>query len=159
MDAAPQSRLDRPREHAMAQRTLVERLLAADADHPAAPPRISGEFADKSEVLDSVLSNMRNVLNSRAGCCQIRLDYGMPDFNGLVGRFPDAIGIIANAVRMQVEAFEPRLSGITVRHVPDRSNPLRLAFRIHAALVVGEDVERLSFDTVLNNDGFVRVMG
>ncbi|WP_341988637.1 type VI secretion system baseplate subunit TssE [Azorhizobium sp. AG788] len=142
----------------MAQRTLVERLLAADVDRPNAP-RISGEFADTSELLDSVLTNMRSVLNSRAGCCQIRPDYGMPDFNGLVGRFPDAIGIIANAVRAQVEEFEPRLSGITVRHVPDRSNPLRLAFRIHAALVVGDQVERLSFDTVLNNDGFVRVMG
>ncbi len=143
----------------MAQRTLVERLIAADSDRPSAPVRLQGEFADKSELLDSILTNMRTVLNSRAGCCQTRPDYGMPDFNGLVGRFPDAIGIIANAVRGQIEAFEPRLSGITVRHVPDRSNPLRLAFRIHAALVVGDQVERLSFDTVLNNDGFVRVMG
>lgn len=133
--------------------------MAADAGGTAAPLRLGGEFASSSELLDSVLVNMRAVLNSRAGCCQVRPDYGMPDFNGLVGRFPDAIAIIANAVRGQIEAFEPRLSSVSVRHVPDRSNPLRLAFRIHAALVVGDEVERLSFDTVLNNDGFVRVMG
>ncbi|MGU3492583.1 type VI secretion system baseplate subunit TssE [Xanthobacteraceae bacterium A53D] len=144
----------------MFQRSLVERLMAAEAGTPVSrTTSAGGAYADRSELVDSVMVNLRAILNSRAGCCQSRIDYGMPDLNELNGRFPDAIPIIANAVRGEIEAFEPRLSGVTVRHVPDQSNPLRLAFRIHAALVVDGEPMRLSFDTVLNNDGFVNVMG
>ncbi|WP_127089590.1 type VI secretion system baseplate subunit TssE [Aquabacter cavernae] len=141
----------------MANRTLMERLTA--------PERLPTEHLDpeivrKSDAVDvmtSVLGNLRHVLNSRAACCQSRPDFGMPDFNDLAGKFPDALAIIASAVREQIEKFEPRLSQVTVRHVPDRSNPLRLAFRIHATLNLEEGGQRLSFDTVLNNNGFVNV--
>lgn len=141
----------------MANRTLMERLTEPDR-----PPseHLDPEIVRKSDAVDimnSVLRNLRHVLNSRAACCQSRPDFGMPDFNDLAGKFPDALGVIASAVREQIEKFEPRLSQVTVRHVPDRSNPLRLAFRIHATLNLEEGGQRLSFDTVLNNNGFVNV--
>lgn len=145
----------------MSQITLLERLAAADEHQPpkgaALSASLGAEFADKSRLVESVMHNLKAVLNSRAGCCQTRPDYGMPDFNDLVGRFPDAIAIIVNAVRHQIEAFEPRLTGITVRHVPDRSDPLRLAFRIQASLVLEGDEQAITFDTFLNNDGYVNL--
>lgn len=144
----------------MTYRTLLERLTAADGSLSAAPsdtpPSTSGELG---ELVDSIMDNLRGVLNSRADSCLSRPDLGMPDFNDLVGRFPDALGIIAAAVRDQIEMFEPRLSEVSVRHVPDRSNPLHLAFRIHATLAMDDGSRRLSFDTVLNNNGYVNVSG
>lgn len=140
----------------MTHRTLLERLRAPDRE-PLAHQAPTGTGGDLGELVDSILANLRSVLNSRADCCLSRPDLGMPDFNDLVGRFPDALGIIASAVRAQIEMFEPRLSEVSVRHVPDRSNPLHLAFRIHATLSLEQGAKRLSFDTVLNNNGYVNV--
>ncbi|MDQ0505591.1 type VI secretion system baseplate subunit TssE [Xanthobacter agilis] len=139
----------------MTHRTLLERLRAPDT-----APRgetASDATGDLSGLVDSIMGNLRSVLNARANCCLSRPDFGMPDFNDLVGRFPDALGIIAAAVRGQIEMFEPRLSEVSVSHVPDRSNPLHLAFRIHATLVLENGPKRLAFDTVLNNNGYVNV--
>lgn len=142
----------------MAYRSLVERLVAAeDRPTPVSASERSPGSSDVSELMDSILRNLRHVLNSRADCCVSRPDFGMPDFNDLVGKFPDALSIISAAVRRQIEEFEPRLTNVTVRHVPDRSNPLRLAFRIHATLLLEDGSQRLAFDTVLNNNGYVNV--
>lgn len=141
----------------MANRTLMERLTEPERPAAALADPDLVRKADAVDIMNSVLRNLRHVLNSRAACCQSRPDFGMPDFNDLAGRFPDALAIIASAVREQIEKFEPRLSQVTVRHVPDRSNPLRLAFRIHATLNLEEGGQRLAFDTVLNNNGFVNV--
>lgn len=142
----------------MTHRTLMERLIEADDTPPiVSPDAPSSGTSEMNELMTSILKNLRNVLNSRANCCQSRPDFGMPDFNDLAGKFPDALGIIASAVRSQIELFEPRLTQVTVSHVPDRSNPLRLAFRIHATLMLDQGTQRLSFDTVLNNNGYVNV--
>lgn len=132
----------------MTYRSLIERLKEPDAE--AAAPHAA-------DLVGSILDNLRCVLNSRVDCCLSRPDFGMPDFNDLVGRFPDALAIIASAVRAQIEMFEPRLSEVAVRHVPDLSNPLNLAFRIHATLALEQGARRLSFDTVLNNNGYVNL--
>ncbi|MFH3479461.1 type VI secretion system baseplate subunit TssE [Xanthobacter variabilis] len=142
----------------MTYRTLLERLRTPEREALAPSPLAPGEGGgDLSELVESILLNLRNILNSRADCCLSRPDLGMPDFNDLVGRFPDALGIIASTVRAQIDMFEPRLSDVSVRHVPDRSNPLHLAFRIHATLALEHGPKRLSFDTVLNNNGYVNV--
>lgn len=142
----------------MTYRTLLERLVAADETLSVAPSDAPpGNSQELGELVDSIMDNLRSVLNSRADNCMSRPDLGMPDFNDLAGRFPDALGIIAAAVRDQIEMFEPRLSEVSVRHVADRSNPLHLAFRIHATLALDDGTRRLSFDTVLNNNGYVNV--
>jgi type VI secretion system protein len=136
----------------MTDRTLTERLAAArDRQTPRAAS------ADRAAAVASVLANLGDVLNSRAGCAETRPDLGVPDFNDLVGQFPDAIHIIARAVKAQIERFEPRLNAVSVRHVEDPDNPLNLVFEIHAALRLGEESSRLTFETVLGDDGFLKV--
>lgn len=135
----------------MAARTLIERIaLAAEAPGRTAP-------VDRNTAVDSVLANLKDVLNSRAGCTETRPDLGVPDFNDLVGKFPDAIHIIARAVKDQIDRFEPRLEAVSVRHVEDPDNPLNLVFEIHAALVVDGAEGRVTFETVLGDDGFMQV--
>ena len=67
---------------------------------------------------------------------------------------PDAIHIIARSVKDQIDRFEPRLASVSVRHVVDPDNPLNLVFEIHAALVVDGTHGRVTFETVLGDDGF-----
>lgn len=135
----------------MAARTLIERIV--QAPEGARPPA----GVDRTGAVDSVLANLKDVLNSRAGCAETRPDLGVPDFNDLVGKFPDAIHIIARAVKEQIDRFEPRLASVSVRHVEDPDNPLNLVFEIHAALVVDELQGRVTFETVLGDDGFMQV--
>lgn len=135
----------------MSDRTLTERLVAATGlvSRPGRP--------DPGAAVESVLANLTDVLNARAGTAETRPDLGVPDFNDLVGQFPDAIHVIARAVKAQIERFEPRLRAVTVRHVPDPQNPLSLVFEIQAAMRLLDEESRLTFETVLANDGYVRV--
>ena len=135
----------------MAARTLIERIMLASEAAGRPTP------SDRNAAVDSVLANLKDVLNSRAGCAETRPDLGVPDFNDLVGKFPDAIHIIARAVKEQIDRFEPRLSSVSVRHVEDPDNPLNLVFEIHAALGVGDAQGRVTFETVLGDDGFMQV--
>jgi type VI secretion system protein len=136
----------------MRERTLCERLMATG---PALPAR--GGKIDRVELSDSILRNLQDVLNSHAGCCETRPDYGMPDFNDLASSFPDAIPSIARSIRAQIENFEPRLSGVSVRHIPDPTHPLSLSFQIGVTLVLEDGSERMSFETELGDDGKLRV--
>ena len=126
-------------------RTLFERLQGA------------GGAGSQADLLSSILQNMADVLNSRAGCCQTRTDYGMPDFNSLVGDFPNALPVIARAVEEQVRAFEPRLRDVSVLHVPDPERPLDLRFQITGRAVKNGIEERVRFDTVVGDDGHTLV--
>src|SRR5271168_4091771 len=101
----------------MRERTLCERLMVAGAVQPVSSGKI-----DRTAVAESVLRNLQDVLNSRAGCCETRRDYGMPDFSDVATSFPEAVPTITRAIRAQIENFEPRLSGVNVRHVPDKTN-------------------------------------
>ncbi|MHB8885005.1 MAG: type VI secretion system baseplate subunit TssE [Methylovirgula sp.] len=138
----------------MRERTLCERLMAGGGALPAGSGKV-----DRGAISDSIMRNLQDVLNSRAGCCETRRDYGMPDFNDLAGGFPDALPTIARSIRTQIENFEPRLSGATVRHVPDPTNPLSLSFQISVTLTLEDGAERMSFQTDLGDDGKLRVRG
>ncbi|MQT15072.1 type VI secretion system baseplate subunit TssE [Segnochrobactrum spirostomi] len=139
----------------MAERSLFERLAAARDG----APQSRGGPTDVALLVESIIANLGRVLNSRAGCSETRPDLGIPDFNDLVGRFPDAIQIIATAVRDQIIAFEPRLQDVTVRHVKAPLNPLSLTFDIHARIRQNDEDAKIIFQTVLGDDGFMRVRG
>jgi len=138
----------------MRERTLCERLMSTGRDLLVASGRV-----DRAAVTESIMRNLRVLLNSRAGCCETRRDYGMPDFNDVATRFPDAIPAISRAIRAQIENFEPRLTNVSVRHVADQSNPLALAFDIAVTLTLEDGSERMSFQTDVLDDGKYRVRG
>ncbi len=58
--------------------SLFERLESARPTDAAMPWDRRG-----SGLRDSVLANIQIILNQRQGCCQTRLDLGLPDLNGL----------------------------------------------------------------------------
>src|ERR1700736_1775392 len=130
----------------MFDRSLSERLEASTADRPfRATP------FDKSVLLESVLDNVRRIFNERRGSCETRLDYGMPDLNDALGLggTPASLALIVQQIMM---SFEPRLSDPVVRFPPNPDDPMSINFRVSASLLYGEDIERVSFDTVLSDD-------
>ena len=144
MDAGPAFMFDR---------TLTERLEAVSLDRPYRPAAF-----DKSVLVDSVLNNMRRILNERRGSCETRADYGIPDLNDVLGQ-GGTTAELAQIVQEMIRAFEPRLSDPVVRFTPDPDNPLTINFRISAVLHFGDESERVTFDTIVSEDKRVRVRG
>ncbi len=136
----------------MTSRSLFERLEAA-TDAPAVA---SGEV-DRWAVADSVLANVRRILNARQGCCETRPDFGMPDLNDISREASETIPAIARAVKLQLETFEPRLSQVVVRPLPDVDRPGDFAFAVSAVVRVGDGGEAMKFDTVLGSDRQMRL--
>lgn len=131
------------------EHSLLERIA-----NPALAGRTNLK-ADAGALSDSVMANLRNLLNTRHGSSPMLPAYGMPDFNDMALEFPDAIPVIARQLRDCILAYEPRLKDPKISHVPDPDNPLALCYQISAELVGGD--RKLTFETILGHDGFVRV--
>ncbi len=133
----------------MFEKRLRERIMGDEAAR-----RIATE---PSALLEDVLQHLRELFNVRQGSVPARPDYGMVDINGVIHRFPDAIGILRAEIRRQIEEFEPRLNDISVRHVPMPDRPLSLVFSVTATLTLPDKAQRVVLETEVGDDGFVRL--
>ena len=135
------------------ERSLLERL-----DRAAEETRRSLRV-NQDQAVDSVLTHLRKMLNVRQGNAPALPLYGMPDFNDLASRFPEAIVEIQRAIKTSIERYEPRLKKVRIKHLPDEEDPLRLRFEITAQLVTGEENPAIWFETSLDPVGRVTVRG
>ncbi len=134
------------------ERTLLERI-----DNPE-----QGGYrlaADPHRTIESVLTHLRKMLNVRQGSVCTLPDYGIPDLNSLFMQYPDAVLALRRIIRDSLEKYEPRLRGVNVRYIPDEENPLMLRFEIKARLVMDEQESPVRFETVVGDNGEVRVRG
>ncbi|MGY8683204.1 type VI secretion system baseplate subunit TssE [Bradyrhizobium sp. UFLA05-153] len=138
----------------MFDRSLIERL--EDAAETMVPSQNHFSFA---RLQGSILENLRWILNSRQGCCETRPDYGMPDLNDAIGHGAEAVRAVARTLKQEIETFEPRLGNVSIRFHADPDKPLQLMFHVTATVNYNDQVERLSFDTILSDDRHVLLRG
>ena len=134
------------------ERTLLERI-----DNPQ-----QGGYrltADPHKTVESVLEHLRKMLNVRQGSVCTLPDYGIPDLNSLFMQYPDAVLALRRIIRESLEKYEPRLRRVNVRYIPDEDDPLILRFEITARLVMDEKDSPIRFETVVGDNGEVRVRG
>lgn len=81
----------------------------------------------------SIVAHLHTLLNSRQGHSPTIPDYGIIDFNDVVHTLPDGIRALQQSIRDSILRHEPRLSHVTVRHVPG-ADRLVLRFEIVARL-------------------------
>jgi type VI secretion system protein len=110
-----------------------------------------------NEITKSVLRNLQNILNSRLGDAPAQPDLGMPSPSEITQASPDAINLVMRNLRACIEKYEPRLSGIDIAHVEAGDEILTLRFQVTARLVVSKDGRTISFDTVVNPGGHIRL--
>ncbi|MGY8668610.1 type VI secretion system baseplate subunit TssE [Bradyrhizobium sp. UFLA05-109] len=131
----------------MFDRSLIERL--EEAAVTLVPSQNHFSFA---RLQASILENLRRILNSRQGCCETRPDYGMPDLNDAIGQGIDAVRAVARMLKQEIETFEPRLGNVSIRFHVDPGKPLQLTFHVTAMVNFNDQVQRVSFDTILSDD-------
>lgn len=138
----------------MFDRTLIERLEAMDRGE--AP---SGPLLSEGLLVESILANVRRILNDRAACCASRPDYGMPDLNDVLGQGADSVLDLARAVKKQIETFEPRLRNVQVVFRPDPDAIAALPFNVTGTVVLPDGESKVAFRSVLTADKFIEVHG
>ncbi len=111
----------------------------------------------ESALLDSILADLRILLNSMAGCCETRPDFGMADFNAVSQSRQDTASELCRDIERQIRMFEPRLKNAVVRMVEDDAKPLEFMFNVEAELVSRTRSVRIRFDSVLDSSGQIRV--
>jgi type VI secretion system protein len=108
-----------------------------------------------SDVMDSIASHLRVLLNSRQGEAAVAPSYGVTDFASLV-HSPQSPQALAASIRATILEFEPRLKNVSVRQVED-GEPLVLRFEITAAIAAKGSREVLKFKTEVSPAGHVEL--
>lgn len=93
------------------------------------------------------------MLNVRKGSLVTSEDYGIPDFSEFVSQFPDAVNKLKFSIRDFLLSFEPRIQSVQITHEPDIDKPLELKFSVVTKVFINDDVQNLSFETVLTSSG------
>ncbi|MDD2274131.1 MAG: type VI secretion system baseplate subunit TssE [Desulfuromonadaceae bacterium] len=134
----------------MHEERLLERIRSAERD----PLRRGGD--NQRRCIDSVLSHLQRILNTRQGNVPIAADYGIPDFLDFLQTYPDSVHEIERNIKNAIDKYEPRLSGTTVTYFQDEDDALTLRFQIIACLTM-EGGRKVFFETVVDSDGRIRI--
>ena len=130
----------------MHEERLLERIRLVERE----PLRRAGDR--QRRCVQSVLSHLQRILNTRQGNVIIAGDYGVPDFLDFLQSYPESVHEIEHNIRNAIDKYEPRLSGASVTFVPDEDDALTLRFQIIACLTV-EGGRKIFFETVVDTDG------
>ena len=117
--------------------------------------RIAG--AGPAGEVESIVSHVRALLNTCAGDAVCAPSLGVPDFADIVHSFPGGIQQLAAAMRATILEQEPRLTAVSVRHVPTEGD-LILKFEI-VAQRAGRAAKALRMSTTVRPGGRIDVAG
>ncbi len=135
----------------MEDERLLERLRALEKN----PNRREGR--DNNRLIQSILSHLERILNTRQGSVPIAEDFGVPDFTNLPGASAtESTHDIERSIRGVIQKFEQRLVGVRVNFSPQSEDILSLRFSISGKLAVEEDIP-IVFSTVIGSDGKVNI--
>jgi type VI secretion system protein len=110
-----------------------------------------------TDLRRSVLRNLGNLLNTRTGTAPAQMDMGMPAPSEITHSTPNAVNMMLRNLRDCIEKYEPRLTGIDIAHVEAGDEILTLRFQVTARLLLSKDGATISFDTVVNPGGHIRL--
>jgi type VI secretion system protein len=131
-----------------------ERLLERIRLQENAPARRATD--DHRRCINSVLSHLQRILNTRQGNVLIGDDYGVPDFIDFLQNCPDSVRDIEHSIRAAIDKYEPRLSEVRVTFDSQEDDVLVLRFQIAARLST-DGGQPVYFETLLDTDGKIRV--
>ena len=77
-------------------------------------------------------------------------DYGIATISEMVYAFPEAITLMASTLKHSIQAYEPRLEGVQVVHIPNDGLELILRFEIRCRLAGDPTRKPLKFETTLD---------
>lgn len=133
----------------ISERTVLERLR-----NPTDIERRSVRV-DRRALVDSVVRNLRQILNSRQGSALAQMDLGIPAPCEIVLGFPEAIGQLKRTIVAVIEKYEPRLQGVQVFYQPREAEGLVVNFMVSGRLA--HDNSQITLETHFDNTGLIHL--
>lgn len=109
---------------------------------------------ERQHRLQSVLSNLNRLLNTRQGTIQHLPTYGLPDAATIYRDAEYPIEELRRDIKEAIETYEPRMRRIHIERRPNDEGEMRLSFLISAEL---QDGERVRFVTNFGSNDLVKV--
>ncbi|KMK50444.1 hypothetical protein RO21_11775 [[Actinobacillus] muris] len=112
-------------------------------------PTLQGQIR---EVVESVKTNLTNILNSHPGACQSAVELGVVDFNDAVSGTFDISEKIKETIKDCILRFEPRVSQVHITAKSNELEPLTLFFYVELQIMLDDIVTLTAFNIHLDND-------
>lgn len=112
----------------------------------------------RAAMVRNVLDHLRRLLNSRQGHAAAQMGYGIPDPSEVLHAYNDAISSMAKAIKASIEKYEPRLTGVVVRHVANSDDVMTLRYQIQGQLAQANERVPVVFDTQVDPSGRIKVV-
>lgn len=125
--------------------SLFERL---EAD---APSRSVINGPEPDDVMKSVKRNIGDILNARAGESLSTPDLGLIDFNDATAGSHDLAVRIKQEIHHCLETYEPRITDLEIKVLPDPRCPLNLRFSLTATLNTEAFHRQVQIDLLLDS--------
>jgi len=95
------------------------------------------------ELVRSILRNLQRILNTRTGHAAAQMDLGTP--------------APCEMAMLSIEKYEPRLTAVDVTYVKGEDDVLTLRFQVSARVATSRSGTTISFDTLVNSTGQIKV--
>jgi type VI secretion system protein ImpF len=149
-----------PRRISGVRALLFERLLDEHHPDPHAPTPPPDRLLDRDRLRQSVGQELDRLFNTRAPVDadvldqrqRSTIDYGIPDLSLYASNDPAAVARLAKHLAGAIETYEPRLVDAKVSLVAHPERAGRLVADITGALVLGDEVEAVSFRLSLDGE-------
>ncbi|MGL6259080.1 type VI secretion system baseplate subunit TssE [Vibrio sp. WXL103] len=126
---------------------LLERIELGE------PKSAHEKVTSSEELIRSIQSHLKELLNTHSGNTQLGADYGLPDFNDVLAESTNMVREIKRSIKQTIETYEPRIQTVQVNYIPSKINALQLTFSIVGEVVHNNQVLPLAFDISVDVDG------
>ena len=133
-----------------------ETSLLGRLSKPVGAPAKTGD--PRAAMVRNVLDHLRRLLNSRQGHAAAQMGYGIPDPSEVLHAYSDSISSMAKAIKVSIEKYEPRLTGVVVRHIANADDVMTLRYQIQGQLAQAKERVPVVFDTQVDPSGRIKVV-
>lgn len=135
----------------MHQERLLERIgRMEDEDN-------SASYSNSSLQVNSIISHLAKLLNTRQGSAIIAPDFGVPDITNVPGdTIQETRQRLEKIIQRVVEKYEPRLCNVKMVMQHEEKEQFSLKFRLEANLAERPDVP-VVFETVVSTEGKISI--
>lgn len=111
----------------------------------------------ETRQINSIISHLSKLLNTRQGSVSIAPDFGVPDITNLPGEnILETKQKVEAVIQGVVQKYEPRLKNVKMFMQQEETAEFSLKFRLEANLTEKEDVPVI-FETVVSTEGKISI--
>lgn len=129
-------------------------------ERAADPTNVERHTWRAEDLAGAVIGHIKQMLATRHGSSLTCPDYGVPDVTHLLHDITEAVGAVQRGVKASIQAYEPRLKNVQVRHVrnTNASGMPAMMFEISGHIVLADGRRQaVRIGTTLDEKGNVEL--